>query len=48
MSKAKVHAFLASRYEPDKRLGEAAKAGYWPWDNEAFETVKSFLQQIVS
>lgn len=48
MSKAKVHAFLASRYEPDKRLGEAAKAGYWPWDNEAFATVKSFLQQIVS
>ncbi|HIC91689.1 MAG TPA: hypothetical protein EYP21_06455 [Syntrophaceae bacterium] len=47
MSKAKVHVFLASRSEPDRRLGEAAKAGYWPWDNEAFEQVKKFLKLLV-
>lgn len=48
MSKAMVHAFLASRPEADKRLGEAAQAGYWPWDSEAFGQVKAFLQQISS
>lgn len=48
ISKAKVHVFLASRHKPDKRLGEAANAGYWPWDNEAFDPVKNFLRQIVS
>lgn len=48
ISKAKVQVFLASRHEPGKRLGEAAQAGYWPWNNEVFDSVKSFLQQIVS
>jgi len=46
MSKAKVHVFLASNPDPDKRLGEAAQAGYWPWDAGAFDQVKSFLQQL--
>lgn len=44
MSKAKIHAFLASRSDPDKRLGEAAKAGYFLWDHQAFEPVKDFLR----
>jgi hypothetical protein len=47
-SKAKVQAFLASRPEAGKRLGEAAQAGYWPWDDATFEQVKNFLQQISS
>jgi len=46
MSKAKVQVFLASKPEPGKRLGEAAEAGYWPWDDPAFEEVKNFLEQI--
>ena len=46
MSKAKVHVFLASRAEPDKRLGEAAKAGYWPWNHNAFEKIKNFLFEL--
>jgi hypothetical protein len=45
-SKAKVQAFLASRPEAGKRLGEAAQARYWPWDDKAFEQVRNFLQQI--
>lgn len=45
-SKAKVQAFLASRPEEGKRLGEAAQAGYWPWNNEAFLHVRNFLQQM--
>lgn len=33
IAKARVHTWLASQIEPDKRLGEAAKAGYLPWDS---------------
>lgn len=46
LSKAKVHAFLASRKEPDLRLGEAARARYWPWDAEAFEEIRQFLLSV--
>jgi hypothetical protein len=48
MPKARVQAFLASRREAGKRLGEAARAGYWPWNEAAFEPVKDFLQQVGS
>jgi hypothetical protein len=48
ISKAKVHTYLASKQETGKRLGEAATAGYWPWDDGAFDQVKSFLQQIAA
>jgi len=48
LSKAKVQAFLASRAEAGKRLGEAAQAGYWPFEDKAFEQVKIFLKQISS
>jgi hypothetical protein len=48
MSKAKVQVFLASRPKAGLRLGEAAQAGYWPWETEAFEQVRNFLQQITS
>lgn len=47
MSKAKVHTFLASRQEADRRLGEAAQAGYWPLDDLVFEQMKSFIQALV-
>jgi len=48
MSKAKVQVFLASRPRAGLRLGEAAQAGYWPWDAEAFQQVRTFLQLIGS
>jgi len=47
ISKAKANAFLASRPDPDKRLGEAAKAGYWPFANPAFDQLKNFLRSII-
>lgn len=31
---------------PDKRLGEAALAGYWDWDSPAFDLLKQFLHQL--
>jgi len=46
LSKAKVHAFLSSRDEPDLRLGEAAQAGYWPWTHQAFDQVRQFLSLL--
>jgi len=44
--KAKVHAYLASREKPDKRLGESAMASYWPFVSEVFDNVKRFLFEI--
>jgi hypothetical protein len=43
---AKLHAFLASRYKPDLRLGTAAKAGYWPLHDDAFQPFRDFLQML--
>jgi hypothetical protein len=46
MAKARVHTWLASQLEPDKRLGEAAKAGYLPWDSPGFDSLKQFLEAL--
>lgn len=46
MSKARVHTFLASRKDPEKRLGEAAQANYWNFDSHAFDDTKKFLKQV--
>lgn len=46
VAKARLHTFLASRQDPDLRLGEAAQRGYWPWDSPAFDQVKAFLRQL--
>jgi len=46
MPKARIQTFLASRPEAGKRLGEAAEAGYLPWDAEAFNMLKDFIQLI--
>jgi hypothetical protein len=43
MSKARVHAFLASRERPDLRLGEAAEKGIWEFDTDAFLPLKDLL-----
>lgn len=48
IAKARVHVFLASREEPDRRLGEAAKSGYWNFDSPVFDKVKAFLQQVTN
>jgi hypothetical protein len=46
LHKARAHAWLASRPEADKRVGEAAKAGYWPWDSNAFDELWSFVGSL--
>jgi hypothetical protein len=44
--KAFMHAFLASRPEPDKRLGEAAQASYLDWTATAFVPLIDLLKQL--
>ncbi|MFH1859407.1 MAG: DUF3226 domain-containing protein [bacterium] len=46
ISKAKARVFLASRKDPEKRLGEAAEAGYWDLDSGVFDAIKQFLQAL--
>ena len=46
MPKAQVQTFLASRPRPGLLLGQAARAGYWPWDSPVFNRVKQFLQAL--
>lgn len=46
IAKARLHVWLASQAEPDKRLGEAAEKGYWPWDAAAFQPLIRFLQSL--
>jgi hypothetical protein len=46
MHKARTHVFLASRPKSDLLLGEAAHAGYFPWDNPAFDQLKAFLRSL--
>jgi hypothetical protein len=46
ISKAKVHAFLASRREPDLKLGQATEAAYWPLSSAVFDDVRQFLRLL--
>jgi hypothetical protein len=46
LAKAQVQAFLASRERPGLQLGEAAHAGYLPWDNTTFDPLKQFLHTL--
>ncbi len=46
LPKARAHAFLASRDEPDTRVGEAAKKGYWPWDAPAFAPLVELIRSL--
>lgn len=46
MHKARAHVWLACRPEPDKRVGEAALAGYWPFSNSAFSSLWTFIRAI--
>jgi len=46
LSKARVHAWLASQEKSDLWLGEAAQKGYWPWDSPVFDDLKKFLRVL--
>ncbi len=44
--KAFTRVFLATRAEPDKLLGQAAQAGYWPWADAAFTAIIDLLRNL--
>ena len=46
IAKAKVYAWLASRVNPARRVGEAAEAGNWSWEHPAFKDLLAFLNKI--
>jgi hypothetical protein len=46
LHKARAHAWLASRQMPDRRVGEAAQKGDWPWDSDAFLDLWSFIGSL--
>lgn len=46
LAKARMNSFLASRDEPDTRLGVAAAKGYIPWNNAAFSDLIQFLKSL--
>lgn len=49
LAKSKLHAYLAvgkDRMHPGLRLGEAAEAGVWDWENPAFQRIIGFLQNL--
>lgn len=46
IAKARAHALLASRKDPDLRVGEAAKRGYWPFDAEVFRPLVELVRGL--
>ena len=46
LAKARLHTFLASRERPDLRLGEAADAGIWDFEADAFRPLKTLLELL--
>ena len=45
-AKARMHVFLASRKDPELRIGEAAQRGYLPWSNAAFTQLIEFVRGV--
>ena len=43
LDKARAHAWLAGQDDPEKRVGEAAQAGYWPFADSAFDNLWQFI-----
>ena len=46
LAKARIHAFLSSRQDPELRLGEAAQRGHLPWEAAAFQQLVIFLKTL--
>jgi hypothetical protein len=46
--KSRLYAYIAVRDEPWLLLGQAARAGYFPWTSPAFDEVKRFAQGLIA
>ena len=45
-SKSRLQAYLSTRPDPDKRIGEAVMAGYLPYDAEAFAPLRTLIKML--
>lgn len=45
-AKSRVQAYIAAQKDPELRLGESARAGYWDFGHPAFEPLKEFLRSL--
>ena len=45
-AKGRVYAYLASKEDPELRLGEAAQRGYLPWGDSAFVQLIDFVKSV--
>jgi hypothetical protein len=45
-SKARVRVWMASQVDYEYHVGKAAEEGYWPWENPAFDPIKTFLKAL--
>jgi hypothetical protein len=45
-AKARAHAYIASKPRSDLLVGQAAHAGYWNWQSNAFVPLNEFLSQL--
>jgi hypothetical protein len=45
-SKARVRVWMASQVNYELYVGEAAREGYWPWANSAFDSLRDFLRAL--
>ena len=45
-SKARFRVWMASQDDYKYDAGKAAEEGYWPWENPAFDALKTFLRAL--
>jgi hypothetical protein len=45
--KSRVYTYIAGRDKPWLLLGQAARAGYFPWPSSAFDQIKAFVQGLI-
>jgi hypothetical protein len=48
LEKSRIHAYIAAREEPWFLLGQAARAGYFPWNSPAFDEAKNFVRGLIA
>lgn len=44
--KSRIYSYIAARDQPWLLLGQAARAGYFPWSSPVFAEIKRFVQGL--
>lgn len=48
INRTKIYTYLSTFDEPGKRIREAARAGYWNWEDNGFSIMRDFLKKLTS